>query len=298
MFVLRNVCFALSTPDQIIFNFHLCIQLLFDAEAMSARAFAFFIHGAEKIDRQEQIENPSPDWINSNQWDNITELDKLPGFRGITQSFEEHNDAWNIWCSCPQPENEILPENWERNLTLFQKHTLVRSVRLDRLEPCMKNFVGINLGKQFLYFNQSKLYDVLEKSTPATPIILISSDNYNPLQEVQNLSKHFKKKSHKFVQYENMSTTPIESIVINLKKCVQTEKWLYIDECSKSKIWLSQFDHVLQYLGTICTESKFRLWMHVKKENTHFLSDILKNCSKFMCNPPAVSSQRSTVNSQ
>ncbi|XP_065079030.1 dynein axonemal heavy chain 2-like [Ochlerotatus camptorhynchus] len=285
--VSRNVCLALSFPDQVIFTFYLCVRLLYDAETMSVRAFNFFVHGADKIDRHEQTENPSPDWINSDQWDNLTELDKLPGFRGITQSFEEHNDAWKLWCSSPHPENESLPENWERNLTLFQKYTLVRSVRLDRLEPCMKNFVANNLGKEFLDFNRSTLNDILEKSTPAIPIMLISSDNYNPLQEVHNFSKFYKKKSHKIVQYVNMSTEPMESVVKHLKKCIQTEKWLYVDECQKSKSWLSQFDHILQYLCTVNPESKFRLWMHVNKEEKHFPVHILQNCLKYMCNPPA-----------
>lgn len=291
-FILRNVCLALSSPDQIIFTFYLCVRLLFDAEALSVRAFNFFLHGADKIDRHEQIENPTPDWINPVQWDNITELDKLPGFRGITQSFEEHNDAWKIWCSSAQPENESLPENWERNLTLFQKYTLVRSVRLDRLEPCMKNFVGIKLGKEFLNFNRSTLYDILEKSTPATPIILISSDSYNPLQEVHNFLKLYQKKSSKTVQYVNMNTEPIESVVRHLKKCIHTEKWLYVDECHESISWLSQFDHILQYLRTVNSELKFRLWMHVNKEEKLFPVNILQNCLKYMCNPPAVRKYR------
>lgn len=34
-------------------------------------------------------------WISEQNWDNITELDKVSGFHGIIDSFEQHYKAWN-----------------------------------------------------------------------------------------------------------------------------------------------------------------------------------------------------------
>ena len=34
------------------------------------------------------------DWISEQSWDNITELDKVAGFHGIVDSFEQNAKAW------------------------------------------------------------------------------------------------------------------------------------------------------------------------------------------------------------
>lgn len=34
-------------------------------------------------------------WISEQNWDNITELDTLPGFHGIIDSFEVNFKQWN-----------------------------------------------------------------------------------------------------------------------------------------------------------------------------------------------------------
>lgn len=46
-------------------------------------------------------------WLPSSNWDNITELDKLPGFMGIEKSFLQYSKEWKDWFTAPNPE--ILP---------------------------------------------------------------------------------------------------------------------------------------------------------------------------------------------
>jgi hypothetical protein len=49
------------------------------------------------VDRSEQRPNPCPDWIDVPTWDNITELDKLPGLMGLASSFEQNPKDWKKW---------------------------------------------------------------------------------------------------------------------------------------------------------------------------------------------------------
>ncbi|EAT40361.1 AAEL007911-PA, partial [Aedes aegypti] len=282
----RYVRCALSLSDQTIFAFHLCVRVLLEEEVLTAREFLFFLNGAEKIDRHEQIENPNPDWIKPALWDNITELDKLPGFRGIAQSFDEINATWKTWCLSEFPEEETLPESWDRNLTLFQKYTLVRSVRLDRTVPCMKSFVATYQGKRFIDDNSSTLHDLLSISDPATPIILISDDENKPLEEVHNLHKIYNGKSNKTLQHVNMGTESFETTVKHLKNCVKSQNWLYLNQCWQSRQFLANFELIHQYLRTIDQKSGFRLWIVMHNRKTLFPVHVLHNCLKYRCSSP------------
>lgn len=43
-------------------------------------------------------------WLPSSNWDNISELDKLPGFMGIEKSFLQYSKEWKDWFTAPNPE--------------------------------------------------------------------------------------------------------------------------------------------------------------------------------------------------
>ncbi|XP_055639411.1 dynein axonemal heavy chain 2-like isoform X2 [Toxorhynchites rutilus septentrionalis] len=284
--VFRNICYALSITDQKMFTFCLCVHLLFAEEKISAKELTFLLSGAERVERSEQIENPCSDWICANHWDNITELDKLPGFRGIVQSFEEVNDEWKLWYLSSTPELAKLPENWERNLTEFQKYLVVRSLRLDRFEPCIIDFVRCNLGRKYVNFKRANLNDITSESSAQTPILLICRPKCNPWSEVQMLAKSFAGKLETKLQYLDMRAESIESFVYHLKKCIRKEKWLFMHDCHKSHWLLSRLDDIMDYLKTTNINSNFRWWLTTDERLEHFPLNILQASIKFMYAEP------------
>jgi dynein heavy chain, axonemal len=72
----------------------MCVKILLAAQKLNMAEYNFMLKGGVVLDREEQMENPSSDWISEIAWDNITELDKLPGFHGITDSFADNSEAW------------------------------------------------------------------------------------------------------------------------------------------------------------------------------------------------------------
>lgn len=50
-------------------------------------------------------------WLNDEGWDNITELDKIKGFHGVIDSFEQYPKDWQQWYIDPQPEDQDLIGN-------------------------------------------------------------------------------------------------------------------------------------------------------------------------------------------
>ena len=59
--------------------------------------FNFFCFGIGLVDRNSQRNNPCSDWVTPQMWDNISEMDKIPGFQGIVSSFEQIHRDWKNW---------------------------------------------------------------------------------------------------------------------------------------------------------------------------------------------------------
>ena len=55
---------------------------------VNTEEWQFFLKGGSVLDRSQQAANPASTWISEEAWDNVTELDLLPNFKGIASSFE------------------------------------------------------------------------------------------------------------------------------------------------------------------------------------------------------------------
>lgn len=75
----------------------MCAKILEGDDKLNMTEFIFLLKGGIVLDRQEQVENPCKTWISDIDWDHLTELDKLPGFHGIVDSFEQNAKDWREW---------------------------------------------------------------------------------------------------------------------------------------------------------------------------------------------------------
>ena len=148
------------------------------------------------LDRSGQSPNPCPNWLTETAWDNITELDKIPGFHGCATTFEQSPRDWQNWSVLfynvnnfffffssvsthfsrivifvyryvsTEPESIPLIGEWETNLNHFQKMLFIRSLRPDRLAFCASQFVISNLGQRYVEPPVLDVKAVFEDSTP------------------------------------------------------------------------------------------------------------------------------------
>lgn len=57
------------------------------------------------------------DWLSEECWDNVTELDKLQGFHGVINSFEQFPKEWHQWYIHTEPETIPLIGNQNQALS-------------------------------------------------------------------------------------------------------------------------------------------------------------------------------------
>jgi hypothetical protein len=125
----------------------MCIKILMAEGKLKPTEYNFLLKGGVVLDRDEQAENPSPDWISEMAWDNITELDKLSGFHGISDSFAESTEEWKEWFSSSEPEVTPLIGEY-RNFSQFSQMMIIRSLRADRMSFCLTAFIEHELGRR------------------------------------------------------------------------------------------------------------------------------------------------------
>ncbi|KAM8794253.1 dynein axonemal heavy chain 2 [Eudromia elegans] len=148
--VYRYASQGLFKRHQLLFSFHLCSRILAAAGSLRPDEFNFFLRGGVVQDREEQMDNPCPGWLSDEAWDHITELDKVPHFHGLSRSLELLPRDWHRWYRSACPESAPLPGEWQDSCNQLQRMLLVRSLRPDRVAPCVAAFVVSTLGSEFV----------------------------------------------------------------------------------------------------------------------------------------------------
>lgn len=130
----------------------MCAKILAAAGKLNYIEFNFLLNGSVVLDRKDQMENPCPGWITDTNWDDVTELDKLPGFHGIADSVEKQPKDWHEWYTTTEPEAMSLPAEWQDICNDFQRMLVIRSLRPDRIPSCVRSFIISVLGSDVCFW--------------------------------------------------------------------------------------------------------------------------------------------------
>ncbi|KAJ3585525.1 hypothetical protein NHX12_014244, partial [Muraenolepis orangiensis] len=200
----KYTCRGLFEAHKLLFSFQMCTKIL-------------EVAGRLNMD----------DWLGDSNWDHVTELDRLAGFRGIMASFEQRPGAWHRWYTSDQPETAPLPGEWEGSLKEMQRMLVVRSVRPDRVSSCVTSFIVNHLGSRFVEPPVLHMKAVLEDSTPRTPLIFVLSPGVDPTGALGIKHGH----------------------------------WVFLANCHLSLSWMPELDKLVEQLQVEPSHPDFRLWL-------------------------------------
>lgn len=88
---------GLFERHKLLLSLQMCVRILQTANQVNNEEYQFFLKGGIVLDRSSQAANPAPAWISEMAWDNITELENLPNFKGVVSSLEQNVGAWEMW---------------------------------------------------------------------------------------------------------------------------------------------------------------------------------------------------------
>ncbi|CAI5672498.1 unnamed protein product [Oreochromis niloticus] len=281
--VYKYTCRGLFEAHKLLFSFQMCAKILEVAGKLNMDQYNFLLRGGIVLDKKGQMDNPFTSWLADSSWDNITQLDKLPGFRGIMSSFEQSSRDWIVWFTSSEPENAPLPGDWESNCNEFQKMLIVRSLRPDRVSFCITSFIIKHLGSRFVEPPVLDMKSVVEESTSCTPLIFVLSPGVDPtgallqLAEASGMSNHFQALSL------GQGQAPIAKSMI--EEGIKNGHWVFLANCHLSLSWMPELDKLIKQLQLQKPHPDFRLWLS-SSPHPDFPITILQAGIKMTTEPP------------
>ncbi|KAL0129633.1 hypothetical protein PUN28_001711 [Cardiocondyla obscurior] len=281
--VYRNTCRGLFEQHKLLFSFHMCVKILDAQGKIIPGEYAFLLRGGIVLDRENQPDKPVP-WLPDETWDNITELDKLPGFYGLVSSFEQLPRDWHNWYISTEPEATSLVGEWEEGCTEFQKMLFVRSCRPDRISFCIMTYIVHNLGQNFVEPPVLDLKAVLNDSVAQTPLIFVLSPGVDPTSVLTQLVDNQGMTANFLTLSLGQGQVPIATSMIEIG--AKEGSWVFLANCHLALSWMPKLDKIVETLSSSQTlHPRFRLWLS-SSPTSQFPISILQAGIKMTTEPP------------
>ncbi|XP_008209980.1 dynein heavy chain 2, axonemal [Nasonia vitripennis] len=279
----RNTCRGLFEQHKLLFSFHMCIKILEAQDKIYQSEYSFLLTGGIVVDRESQPDKPVA-WLPDESWDSITELEKLPGFHGLVESFEQSPRDWHKWYLANDPETEPLVGEWEDRCNEFQKMLIIRSCRADRMTSCLRSFIVRNLGQAFVEPPVLDVKAVLDDSTARTPLIFVLSPGVDPTGALMQLAENHDM-AHRFMTLSlGQGQAPIATRMIEIGS--KEGAWVFLANCHLSLSWMPKLDKIVENLGNSKdVHPEFRLWLS-SSPTPQFPISILQAGIKMTTEPP------------
>ncbi|GBO98704.1 Dynein heavy chain 2, axonemal [Eumeta japonica] len=276
--VYKNTCRALFERHKLMLSFHIVSRILFQSGKMDVNEYLFLLKGGVVLDRSEQPDNPT-NWLPEDCWDNITELDKLPGFHGLADNFETTAREWKEWYLHPEPETQPLIGEWNDLCNDFQKILFIRSLRVDRVSACITTFVVNVLGPRYVEPPVLDIRAAWEESSWKTSLLFVLSPGVDPTAALLQLAMDVKM----FDKFATLSLGQGQAPTASrmLTNGMRDGGWVFLANCHLACIWLG----TLRGLDNPKIHPRFRLWLSSMPDDK-FPLNILQRSIKMTTEPP------------
>ncbi|KAL0267127.1 UNVERIFIED_CONTAM: hypothetical protein PYX00_009482 [Menopon gallinae] len=282
--VYKNTCRGLFEMHKLLFSFYMCIKVLDNMGKVNPHEYNFFLKGGVVLDRQGQQDNPCPQWLSDVAWDNITELDKVPGFHGCASSFEQYPRDWQIWFMATEPENIPLVGEWGTVCTEFQKMLFVRCLRPDRISFSASHFIINTIGQRFVEPPVLDIKAVFEDSCHNVPLIFVLSPGVDPTTQLLALADNMGMANRFSTLSLGQGQSPIATRYI--EKGIKDGNWVFLANCHLSLSWMPALDKIVEQLRSDeGVHPDFRLWLS-SSPHPDFPISILQAGIKMTTEPP------------
>ncbi|KAJ3091962.1 Dynein heavy chain 2, axonemal [Quaeritorhiza haematococci] len=281
--VYKNTCRGLFEKHKLLFSFQMTVKIMEAAGKLNKDEYDFFLRGGQVLDRDSQLPNPCAEWINESSWDNVTELDKLPSFSGLVGSFEQSEREWKAWFMSSEPEMVPLPGEWENKVNDLQRMLVVRSLRPDRVIFCTQNFTANNLGQKFIEPPILDVGDVLNDSSPKTPLIFVLSEGVDPTSTLSQLAK--KRGMGNNFTYVSLGQGQSPKATRLIQEGMRDGNWVFLANCHLSISWMPSLDKIIEGIPQENPHANFRLWLS-SSPHPQFPISILQAGIKMTTEPP------------
>ncbi|MGH0158454.1 UNVERIFIED_CONTAM: hypothetical protein FKN15_052692 [Acipenser sinensis] len=218
-------------------------------------------------------------WILDMTWLNLVELSKLRQFSDILDQISRNDKQWKNWFDKEAPEEEVIPNAYDRALDCFRRLLLIRSWCPDRTIAQARKYIMDSMGEKYTEGVILDLEKTWEESDPRTPLICFLSMGSDPTDSIIALGKRLKIET----RYVSMG----QGQEVHARKLLQQTMahggWALLQNCHLGLDFLDELMDTVTETETV--HETFRLWL-TTEVHKQFPITLLQMSIKFTNEPP------------
>eukprot|EP00294_Goniomonas_avonlea_P007519 CAMPEP_0114565520 /NCGR_PEP_ID=MMETSP0114-20121206/14353_1 /TAXON_ID=31324 /ORGANISM="Goniomonas sp, Strain m" /LENGTH=1925 /DNA_ID=CAMNT_0001751771 /DNA_START=60 /DNA_END=5835 /DNA_ORIENTATION=- len=277
----KNICRGLFEKHKLLFSFTLTIKVLQGYGKIDPEEWRFLLTGATGSEMPHA--NPAPSWLLDKSWIDIIYLARLPAFAGFDDEFRQNTQEWRALFDSNTCHTFPLPGKWDQKLSLMQKMLVLRTLRPDKIEPAISNYISAEIGKRFIDPPTFSLQAAFDDSTPVVPLVFVLTAGADPVADLLKFTNEMGFGERLQTTSLGQGQGPIAEKMIHT--CASEGHWVLLQNCHLAVSWMPRLENIAENMDVTKVKPDFRLWLS-SMPSTAFPVSVLQNSVKMTMEPP------------
>ncbi|KAG1714038.1 Dynein heavy chain 3, axonemal [Nymphon striatum] len=289
--IYKTVSRSLFRKDQLTFSFLLAIAVMRNRKLINEENWKFFVTGGIKpvVSKEERpqragFSNVCPSWLGNEQWSNVLHISaSVFSLKNLPQHMFRHSSAWIKYFETNNLAEMNFPYPWS-TIGDLEKLIIMKSIKPEKLIQAIQNFIGNNLGNEFLNPPTPELNTPFSLSTSQTPLIFLLSSGSDPINQLQAFANKMTITEDRLMMV-SLGQGQGQLATQQILKGAADGSWVVLQNCHLCSNWMTTlkeiFEQILYYMFISQKLLKedihedFRLWL-TSYSSSYFPTSILQ----------------------